>query len=290
MNPPGQAILSVDVEDYFHVEAFSGVINRADWDRFPRRVEANTCRMLDLLDEAGVKATFFILGWVAERHGSLVREIARRGHELACHSYWHRPIYSLTRQEFQEDTALAKQIIEQAAGLAVFGYRAPSFSVTLRSLWALETLAELGFRYDSSVFPIRHDLYGIPGAPRVPFRAGGLVEFPMTTFHWLGGLNFPVGGGGYLRMLPFWYTRAGVRRAWGEGLPLVTYVHPWELDPDQPRVPAPLKSRLRHYSNLGGAADRLRKLLRLAHFVPFRDCGLLEAAPASEFLTGKLTA
>ena len=290
MKSPERAILSVDVEDYFHVEAFAGVVARSDWDRFPQRVEANTHRVLDLLDEIGARATFFLLGWVADRHSPLVREIAGRGHELACHSYWHRPVYSLTRDEFREDTLLAKQVIEQAAGVAVWGYRAPSFSVTLRSLWALEVLAELGFRYDSSIFPIRHDLYGIPDGPRRPFRAGPLVEFPATTFRWPGGANLPVGGGGYLRILPFWLTQLGIRRAWREGLPLIVYFHPWELDPGQPRLAVPLKSRLRHYTNLSATASRLRRLGRSVHFVPFRESGLLETAAESDFMSRTISA
>jgi polysaccharide deacetylase family protein (PEP-CTERM system associated) len=165
-----QNILSIDVEDYFHVEAFSGVVKRSEWDAYSCRVEANTMRLLDILDQHQAQATFFILGWVAERYPGLVQEIVRRGHEPACHSYWHRLIYSLDREEFSRDTARAKDVIEQAGGTRIFGYRAPSYSITMRSLWALEVLAEQGFTYDSSIFPIRHDIYGIADAPRVPFR------------------------------------------------------------------------------------------------------------------------
>jgi polysaccharide deacetylase family protein (PEP-CTERM system associated) len=283
MPQSGPAVLSVDVEDYFQVEAFADVVNRADWDSYESRVADNTRRLLDLFDEVPVKSTCFILGWVAERHPGLLREIVSRGHEPACHSYWHRPIFNLSPQEFREDTLRAKQVIEQATGLPVYGYRAPSFSVTNRSRWALDVLSELGFTYDSSIFPIRHDLYGIPDAPRAPFRTGALVEFPMTTFRLFGDSNLPVGGGGYLRILPFWYTRTGVMRAWREGLPLISYVHPWEIDPQQPRLPGRLTSRLRHYANLGGTAARLRRLCRLADFRSFRDSGLLEAAPPASF-------
>ena len=278
MLPSGPAVLSVDVEDYFHVEAFADIVNRPDWDSYESRVVANTHRLLDLFDQVPVKATCFILGWVADRHPGLVREIASRGHELACHSYWHRPIFQLSPEEFREDTYRSKQVIEQAAGGPVYGYRAPSFSVTDRSWWALEILAELGFKYDSSVFPIRHDTYGIPGAPRAPFRTGTLMEFPMTTFRLFGGSNLPVGGGGYLRIFPFWYTRMGVQRAWKDGLPLITYIHPWEVDPEQPRLPGRLISRIRHYTNLGKTAAQLRRLCSLAGFRPFRDSGLLEPA------------
>jgi polysaccharide deacetylase family protein (PEP-CTERM system associated) len=279
-----RSIVSVDVEDYFHVEAFAGLIPRATWGDYECRVERNTDRILDLLDDCRVTATFFILGWVAERYPSLVRKIAERGHEPACHSYWHRLIYKLTPDEFREDTLLAKDLIEQAAGVAIYGYRAPSFSITGHSAWALDVLAELGFQYDSSVFPVKHDVYGVPGAPRGPFRVetpfGPIVEFPIATFRCTVGPNLPVGGGGYLRMLPCWYTRTGVERAWREGLPVVSYVHPWELDPDQPRISGPLKSRLRHYTNLTGAEARLRRLLALDRFSSFRDSGLAQSAPA----------
>lgn len=275
-------VFSVDVEDYFHVEAFSDVVDRAQWDFYRSRVEDNTRRLMDLLDESGVRGTFFILGWVAERYPGLVRDIVARGHEPACHSYWHRPIFRLTPQEFREDTARAKDVIEQAAGARVEGYRAPSFSVTARSLWALQILVELGFTFDSSVFPIHHDTYGIPDAPRAPFRAntpaGNLMEFPITTFHLPLLPNLPVGGGGYLRILPFWYTRMGLQRARAEGLPAIAYVHPWELDPEQPVLPGRWKSRLRHYTNLHKTAGRLRKLLNSAPFCPFGQSRLAEGA------------
>lgn len=272
-------ILSVDVEDYFQVEAFSDVVDRSHWDTYSCRVEANTRRLLDLFDECCVKATFFTLGWVAERYPGLLREIVARGHEPACHSYWHRLIYTLDPKEFREDTQRAKNVIEQAAGRAVFGYRAPSYSIVSRSLWSLEILAELGFTYDSSIFPIRHDVYGIPHAPRFPFRIstafGQLVEYPITTFR-LSGVagNLPVAGGGYLRILPFWYTRLGCRRAAREGLPVIAYIHPWEVDPQQPRLAGRLTSRLRHYTNLTSAHDRLRKLIGMGGFSSFESTDL----------------
>ncbi len=273
-------ILSVDVEDYFHVEAFAGRIDRSEWDTYPCRVEANTGRLLDLFDELRVKATFFILGWVAERYPALVREIAARGHETACHSYWHRLVYKLTPDEFRTDSARAKDLIEQSSGQPVMGYRAPSFSITRESAWALDILAELGFRYDSSVFPVRHDFYGVPDAPRAPFRIatahGPILEFPLPTFRIGPSSNLPVAGGGYLRIFPLWYTALGVRRALRDGLPVVSYVHPWEVDPDQPRLRAGLKSRLRHYTNLSKMDRRLRRLLELGMFTSFRDSGLLD--------------
>lgn len=282
----GRNVISVDVEDYFHVEAFSDLVDRNQWSTYASRVEANTERVLDLLDEQNVKGTFFILGWVAERYPHLVRRIVERGHEPACHSYWHRLIYKLTPEEFRADTLRAKRCIEDAAGEPVYGYRAPSFSITAQSAWALDTLAELGFRYDSSIFPVKHDTYGLEAAPRAPFRvetrSGPLIEYPMTTFRWKNSPNLPVAGGGYLRIFPYWYTKFGVERAWAEGLPVVCYVHPWELDPDQPRLAGRLKSRLRHYTNLAKMETRLRRLIRLAEFTSFRGRGLDQSAPVFE--------
>jgi polysaccharide deacetylase family protein (PEP-CTERM system associated) len=273
------------VEDYFQVEAFADRVDRTKWSDYPSRVEANTRFILDLFDECGVKGTFFILGWVAERYPVLVREIVQRGHEVGCHSYWHRLIYKLSQEEFSEDTRRAKGLIEDAAGTAVYGYRAPSFSVVKKSMWALDTLVEQGFRYDSSMFPIQHDVYGTPDAPRVPFRvdteAGPIAEFPMTTFRWMGDRNLPIGGGGYLRIFPFWVTRFGVRKAHENGVPLNTYVHPWEIDPAQPRLEGRMTSRLRHYTNLKHTANRLRKLSRMVSFTSFRDSGLVESILAS---------
>jgi polysaccharide deacetylase family protein (PEP-CTERM system associated) len=269
---PG-GILSVDVEDYFQVEAFSDRVCRDEWPNYPHRVEANTLRVLDLLDECSVKGTFFILGWIAEHYPAIVREIAARGHELAVHSYWHRLIYKLSPQEFREDTRIAKDAVEQASGQAVYGYRAPSYSVTRKSLWALEVLAECGFRYDSSIFSVRHDLYGIHDAPRTPFRvstpSGTLKEFPITTFRLGWGPNWPVAGGGYLRIFPFLYTRLGVGRALREGVPVITYFHPWELDPEQPRMAGRALSRFRHYTNLSRTAGRIRQLCGLIDYMPF---------------------
>jgi polysaccharide deacetylase family protein (PEP-CTERM system associated) len=270
-------VISVDVEDYFHVEAFSDVVHRDQWNCYSSRVEQNTQRVLDLFDECGVKGTFFVLGWVAERYPALVRRIVERGHEAACHSYWHRLIYDLTPHEFREDTRRAKNEIEQAGGQAVKGYRAPSFSIVKRSLWALEILAEEGFTYDSSVFPVRHDTYGIPDAPRAPYRvetpSGPVMEYPMTTFRMGGQTNLPVAGGGYLRIFPFWYTRLGVRKAWREGLPVIVYLHPWEIDTAQPRLAGRFKSRLRHYTNLSMMEKKIRAVLQLGQFAAFRDRG-----------------
>jgi polysaccharide deacetylase family protein (PEP-CTERM system associated) len=274
--------MSVDVEDYFHAEAFSDVVDRSEWDSYPSRVQPNTERLLDLFAAYNVKATFFILGWVAERFPKLVSAIAEAGHEVACHSYWHRLIFKLERDDFYQDTANAKDVIEQAAGCNVCGYRAPTYSIVAKSMWALDVLVENGFTYDSSIFPIRHDTYGIPGAPRFPFRiqtpAGSLIEYPISTFRSWGSHNWPVGGGGYLRILPWWYTQAGVERIQKEGLPLIVYVHPWEIDPDQPRISGRLRSRLRHYTNLSRTYERLDKILQELTFTSFRESGLAEAA------------
>jgi polysaccharide deacetylase family protein (PEP-CTERM system associated) len=272
-------VVSVDVEDYFHAEALAHVALRSQWDRYPCRVEGNTRRLLELFAAREVHATFFVVGWVAERFPALVREIAAAGHELACHSYWHRLVYQLNPKEFREDTQRAKDVIEQIAGLAIYGYRAPTYSIVASSLWALEILVELGFTYDSSIFPIRHDRYGIPSAPRAPFRiktpAGALLEYPLTTFR-VGKHSLPVGGGGYLRLLPRWYTRFGIRRAQQEGLPVIVYVHPWEIDPNQPRLPGRLTSRLRHYTNLAKTYDRLNDMLGEGTFTSFRESALAE--------------
>jgi len=274
-------VVSVDVEDYFHAEIFSGVVQRSEWDRYPCRVESNTKRLLELFSTAKVHGTFFVVGWVAERFPQLVQEIAAGGHELACHSYWHRLIYRLDPQEFREDTYRAKSVIEQAAGQAIYGYRAPTYSIVDASLWALEILAELGFTYDSSIYPIHHDRYGMPGAPRAPFRirtaSGSLTEYPLTTFR-VAGHSFPVGGGGYLRLLPTWYTSIGIKRAHSDGLPIITYIHPWEIDPEQPRLPIKFLSKLRHYVNLSRTYDRLARMLQVEAFTSFRESHLAEMA------------
>lgn len=287
-------VFSVDVEDYFHVEAFSDIVPRSAWETYVCRVEPNTQRILELLDRHNTKATFFVLGWVAERYPGLVRQIAAAGHELACHSYWHRLIYALDPSEFRADTIRAKDLIEQAAGRAIYGYRAPSYSITAKSLWALDILADLGFTYDSSIFPIRHDVYGIPDAPRAPFRihtaSGPLVEYPITTFRLGAYRNMPVGGGGYLRIFPYWYTSYGVSKAGEDGLPLILYIHPWEVDPEQPRLPGRFKSRLRHYTNLSKTYARLDKLLTSRPFTSFSESPLAAQAAEVQNITSLHTA
>lgn len=257
--------LSFDVEDYFQVAALAEAVDRDSWDGRPARVHHNTSRLLELLAARGVRATFFVLGWVAERHPAIVREIAAAGHEVACHGYSHEPVYRQSPAVFREETLRARGLLEDQAQAPVRGYRAATWSITCDSLWALDTLVELGFRYDSSIFPIHHDLYGIPDAPRGPHRlrlAGGatLLEFPPSTVR-LGNVNLPVAGGGYFRLLPLGVTRWAIRRVNGERLPFLFYLHPWEIDPGQPRVRVGLKSRLRHYTNLAGCERKLGRLL-----------------------------
>lgn len=273
-------VLTVDVEDYFQVEAFADRVSRDTWDSWPCRVEASTRRVLDLFDEHQARGTFFFLGWVAERFPGLVRDVAARGHELACHSYWHRTIYSLTPEEFREDTRRAKRAIENAAGVVVNGYRAPSWSITRHCLWALDILAEEGFVYDSSIYPIHHDLYGLPGARRFPHThacTGGrtIREYPPATVR-LMGMTLPAAGGGYLRILPSAYTEFAFRTFENKhGERVVVYLHPWELDPEQPRIRGKLKSRVRHYTNLRGMSSRLGAVLQRHTFERF--CDVFEA-------------
>lgn len=260
--------MTVDVEDYFHVAAFNDVIDPGSWDQWPNRVEGNTQRILDIFDAAGIKATFFVLGWVAERQPALVQEIARRGHEVASHGYSHQLIYRQSPALFREETHKSKAILEAALGQPVHGYRAASYSITRRSLWALDILAELGFRWDSSIFPTRHDNYGIPGSPEAPYRiqtsnGSSLTEFPLTMAK-LGPLKLPAAGGGYFRQYPYWLSRLLFNRASNNNQkPQIFYLHPWEIDPDQPRVPgARLFSRFRHYTNLGACEARLKRMLQ----------------------------
>jgi|RhiMethySRZTD1v2_1073278.scaffolds.fasta_scaffold29682_3 polysaccharide deacetylase family protein (PEP-CTERM system associated) len=265
--------LTVDVEDYFHVEAFAGVVPRDRWDSYPLRVVENTRRVLDLFDRHGVKGTFFVLGWVARKAPEIVRDIARRGHEVGCHSFWHRRIYRLSPEEFRADLREATKVIEDAAQTRLRGHRAPSYSVTKDSLWALQVLAEEGYAYDSSIFPIRHDIYGMPDFPRSVVRVeldGGasIVEFPPSTVR-IFGRNLPGPGGGYLRIFPLAYARWALRRiAARDGMPGTVYIHPWEVDPGQPRIAGPLRSRLRHYTNLARTQGRLEKLLEEFPFEP----------------------
>lgn len=270
--------LSFDIEDYFQVAALSAAVSRLSWDSTPRRVEGNTGLLLDILAANSTRATFFFLGWVAEREPHLVRRVAAAGHEIACHGYSHRLVYEQTPAEFREETLRSKALLEDQAQVPVLGYRAASYSITRRSLWALDTLVEAGFVYDSSIFPVRHDTYGIPEAPRAPHliqrEVGRLVEFPPSTAC-VPGVRLPVAGGGYFRIFPYGVTRWAVRRVNAEGLPFIFYLHPWEVDPGQPRVRASWLSRFRHYTNLERCEARLRRLLGEFQFAPARE--VLEA-------------
>jgi polysaccharide deacetylase family protein (PEP-CTERM system associated) len=280
--------MTVDVEDYFHVAAFAPHIARSTWDRFALRVERNTARLLDLFAEQDVRATFFVLGWVAERCPGLVREIARRGHEIGCHGYSHELVYRQSSAVFSEETKRAKACLEDQAQSPVLGYRAASYSIVQQSLWAIEILVQLGFAYDSSIVPVRHDRYGIPGSPRWPYRLhtpgshGAILEFPPATTTVLGGC-VPVGGGGYFRIFPYWFTHLALSRInQRDRQPFIFYLHPWEIDPEQPRVSASVVSSFRHYFNLTRCEERLRRLLATFKFAPAREVlGLPCSEPAS---------
>jgi polysaccharide deacetylase family protein (PEP-CTERM system associated) len=256
--------LSVDVEDWFQVGAFENTISREDWDGLELRVGDNVARILDLFDEAGVKATFFTLGWVAERNKAAMRAIVERGHELASHGYDHTRVFTFTRNQFAADIIKARAILEDTGGRAVTGYRAPSFSIDARNPWAHEVLAEHGYAYSSSVAPVVHDHYGWREAPRFafdPVPGSDLVEIPVTTAL-LRGKRLAAGGGGFFRVLPYGFSRWAIRQVNAEGHPAVFYFHPWEVDPGQPRVSgAPMRSRLRHYTNLSKMAGKLSDLL-----------------------------
>jgi len=254
--------ISVDVEDYFQTEAMSSVAPRKNWSNFPSRVEASTRALHDLFSQFDVKATFFFLGWVAERFPRLVRQTRDLGHEVGCHSYWHHPVFRLTAKEFWEDSYRAKATIENATGEAVAGYRAPNFSINDSVPWAYSVLEELGFEYDSSVYPVHHGLYGNPGAQRFPHRVGTrLMELPLATWR-VFNQNVPVAGGAYLRILPYALMKNGIRAINDrETAPAVLYLHPWEVDPRQPRLPGAWKSRLRQYIGLAGMKARLERLL-----------------------------
>ena len=282
-------VMSVDVEEYFQVWALSGVVAAADWDRWPSRVEASTRRTLELFAGAGVRATFFVLGWVAERHPALVRAIVDAGHELASHGHGHAKVASLAPAAFRTDVARAKAALEDAGGVAVTGYRAPSFSIGTDTWWAYDVLAETGHRYSSSQHPIAHDHYGLPDAPRTPFRptAGELVEVPVATVD--PGRRVSCAGGGHFRLLPYAWTRWCLDRLERrEGHAGVFYFHPWEIDPGQPRVAGlPWRARLRHYVNLDRMETKLRRLLddfawdRLDAVVPLAPAALPQWSPAA---------
>jgi polysaccharide deacetylase family protein (PEP-CTERM system associated) len=289
-------IFSVDVEDYFHVQAFADQIRPSEWEGFESRVVPNTLRIVDLLDRHQTRGTFFILGWVAERFPDLVKQIHRAGHEIGCHSYWHQLVFNQTPDEFRADLKRATQTLTEIIEEPITAYRAPSFSITSESLWALDILLEEGYRIDSSIFPVRHDTYGIPEvnpAPHAIHRATGtLFEFPPAV-RCKRFANIPVAGGGYFRIYPYRLTShwlANVNRK--EGRPFVFYIHPWEVDPEQPRLKSRWKSRLRHYRNLHSTEAKLDRLLHTFHFQAFEDfrCSFDESQRCSLSLLRKDTA
>ena len=263
--------LTIDVEDYFHVAAFADIVSSNDWDQMDQRVQVSIASILQVLKKHNVKAMFFVVGWVAEKHPDIVRAIIKDGHDIGCHSYWHCKIYDMTPESFREDTIRAKAVLEKISNKKITAYRAPSYSITKKSLWALDILKEAGFTTDSSVFPIAHDLYGIPGAPRFHFTwpDNGIEEYPISTALFFGR-RIPVAGGGYFRLFPYWFTKMALRRINNrDRQPFVFYLHPWEIDDKQPRFShARWFSRFRHYNNLGKTMDRFERLLNDFAFVP----------------------
>lgn len=282
--------LTIDVEDYFQVAALAEAVRREDWHSMEYRVEANTNRLLDLLDKHSTKATFFTLGWVAEKSSGLVRTIQRAGHEIASHGYSHQLIYNQTPEVFRDETRRSKQILEDITGEPITGYRAASYSITQQSRWALDILADEGFVWDSSIFPVHHDRYGMPGTPRWPHKlttdeGHELAEFPLSTLKF-PGYTLPIAGGGYFRLFPYWFSRWGLGSINRQGQPFVFYLHPWEVDPEQPRLDVKWFSRFRHYNNLDVCEARLDKLVSHFSFVPMgqvlRNQGLLDDVQVSE--------
>lgn len=258
--------MSVDVEDYFQVAALSKVVSRTQWDQYPLRVEQNTLAVLDLFAECQIKATFFVLGWVAERCPELVRKIVNQGHELASHGYDHCKVSELTPAQFKEDLIKSKKILEDLGGVKIKGFRAPSYSIGEENYWAFDVLQELGYVYSSSIYPIKHDLYGIPAAPRFefyPLKRGQILEIPITTVNFFGK-NYPCGGGGFFRLMPYGLSRMAITYVnKKENQPTVFYFHPWEIDPGQPvQSNLSLKSRFRHYVNLHAMKNKIKKLLQ----------------------------
>jgi polysaccharide deacetylase family protein (PEP-CTERM system associated) len=258
--------ISVDVEDYYHVSAFSKYINKTEWDSLESRVERNTQRILEIFNNEEVKATFFILGWIAEKYPKLIKEISDYGHEIACHGYSHDLIYTQSKEDFQKETIMSKRILEDIVGSEVIGYRAASYSITNRSLWALDVLAQAGFKYDSSIFPILHDRYGIKNAEPFPHvvkteKGNSIIEFPISTIKMLS-FNVPISGGGYFRLYPYWLTRLGLRKInLDYNSPFIFYMHPWELDVNQPKIDSNYISKFRHYNNIDKFETRLLKLV-----------------------------
>lgn len=275
MKPSITNALTVDVEDYFQVAALAEAVSRDDWASMEYRVDHNTDRLLALFEDRNIRATFFTLGWVAERSPALVRRIRDAGHEIGSHGYSHQLIYNQTPEVFREETRKSKQILEDIIGEPVTGYRAASYSITARSRWALDILCEEGFTWDSSIFPVHHDRYGMPGTPYGPYlleapNGGTLTEFPLSTCP-IGQYRLPIAGGGYFRLYPYWLSRWGLGRINRAGQPFIFYLHPWEIDTEQPRLKVKALSRFRHYNNLDKCMSRLEGLLADFHFGSVSD-------------------
>jgi polysaccharide deacetylase family protein (PEP-CTERM system associated) len=268
--------LTFDIEDYYQVEAFKDVVKLEEWSHYPSRVVENTGKIVDVLDEYKIKATFFVLGWVAERFPNLVVQLAEGGHEIATHGYAHQMVYKQTEAEFEQDLVKSINILEKLSGQKIRGYRAPTYSIIEQSFWAYDVLIRHELSYDSSIFPIVHDRYGVPNGERFPHRVErgngqAILEFPLSTLR-IGKWNFPIAGGGYLRLLPYLFLKAGLRWINSQQHPAILYLHPWELDPDQPRFRnIPLLTKFRHYVNLHSTESKLRKLLRDFQFAPIRE-------------------
>ncbi|MEW8034637.1 MAG: XrtA system polysaccharide deacetylase [Candidatus Thiodiazotropha sp.] len=268
--------ITVDVEDYFQVSAFAKNIEKDNWCDYESRVERNTHKLLEIFAQYNTKGTFFVLGWIAERFPNLINEIEQAGHEIASHGYSHDLVYNQTIDKFREETGRTKEILENIINKPIYGYRAASYSIVKKSIWALDILTELGFTYDSSIFPIVHDRYGIPGAktePHVYKTEGGnsIIEFPISTVG-LGKTRLPISGGGYFRLLPYWITRSGLNKINNkEKKPFIFYMHPWEIDTGQPRIKSNMLSEFRHYNNISKFDQRLRKLLQDFKFSTVSD-------------------
>ncbi|MFC1632017.1 XrtA system polysaccharide deacetylase [Candidatus Omnitrophota bacterium] len=266
--------LTIDVEDYFQVENFKKTVKFSDWGKYSSRVVRNTGKTLEILAEANAKITFFVLGWVAERFPEVVKKISLAGHEIASHGYAHQLIYKQSQHEFREDIKRAKDVLENITSQPVLGYRAPNYSITNKCVWAMDILLEEGFKYDSSVFPIYHDRGGLPQGTRFPYKICNgphcLCEFPISTTVLLNN-NFPFSGGGYFRLLPYAFVKQAIKKINQQGYPAVIYLHPWELDPQQPRIKTDYISRFRHYTNIGTTEKKLRALLKDFNFKPIKD-------------------
>ncbi len=273
--------LSIDLEEFFQIHALSDVIKEESWHTFPSSVEGNTEKILELLELHGITATFFCLGWIAQRHPALIRRIHDKGHEIGCHGFSHQVIYHQDRQSFYEDVSKAKKVLEEIIGSPVIGYRAPTYSITKKTIWAIDILQELGFRYDSSIFPIYHDNYGIPDAPRLPhlIEGTGMVEFPISTLT-VGKFNMPISGGGYFRLFPYLITKAALKAMEERNEPFVFYIHPWEFNPETPRIEGmSLFSRFRTYVGISRTHKRFSTLIKDFSFTTvarvLEDLGLL---------------